>query len=1276
MTRPGRHGRPRDVRVALICALPREYDAALLILDEEWEADESADRRAGGGQAQNHTVGRVGNHVVVLVLLVNTGKVGAATETARLKSVYPGLELALLTGVCGGVPRPGTADEMLLGDVVISKSIVQYDMGRQYPGRFDRKDTVEDNLGRPGRDVRALLVVLETQAALSELQERVRQNLARVQREAADAGYRTSYSRPATAEDVLFEPAYSHRHRVNQSECGCSDSVACGRATGASCEELRCEAKHRVPRRRLATPPGEGQGGEDAERANAPEPRVHIGRVGSGDTVMKSGEHRDSVAEAHGLVAFEMEGAGVWDEMPCIVVKGVCDYADSHKNKKWQDFAAAMAAAAARALLERYPAREKPDDADASSMTQVTLAARPKTIQKPCDLSHHVIPLAKNKRFVERSETSQLKRMLFDEANPAVALVGLGGVGKTQVALDLAYWVKENKPGHSVFWVPAVSLASFELAYTDMATQLGVSAESEGEDIKSSVHRFLSSKKAGPWFLVVDNADDDEILHGSSSSSSSDGREGLYGHLPQSEDGATLFTTRLRDLALSVADDAVVDLDAMDEDDARSLFGRWLHPQRQSLLRDSSATTELLGFLACLPLAVTQAAAYLNRNRHVSVARYLELLRGTEQTRTSTLSREFGDRTRYPESRNAVATTWLVSFDRIRQTDGHAAELLCFVSRVEPRSIPRAILRCCSSGSEDDLEHAIGTLCSYAFLAYREDAESFDMHGLVHLAARFWARQRSIEEDITASAARHLDAVFPTGAYGNRAVWRRYMPHALKLWGDRAKIGDVAVQSRLYTKVGWFLLVDKRDHEAIKLLEQLVDVTAALDEGHPDRLASQHFLAVAYNHNSQPKEAISLLEHVVRAREGLGEGHPDRLESQYHLAIAYRQDGQHQKAIGLLEHVVKAREGLDENDAHRLASQHELAHTYLEVRQHKEAVNLLEHVSRARERFVEDHPDRLASQHELARACYSDGRYKDAIKLLEHVLKVESTRPDEMHQSQLDSQHLLAKSYNSDGRYREAIELSEDVIKALGEGHPGRLLMEHVLAQACHNAGQTTKAIELLGHAVTVEAATLGGERASLLSSRHELARAHHSDGRVKEAIELLEPVIEAYEATLDEGHPDRLSSQHELARAYYSDDRLGESIELLEQVVKIRQKTLDEGHDDRVGSEYELARSYHSHGRVKEAIELLEYIVKVEAEKLDERHPDLLVARHELAMAYWSAGRVREAAEILECLVKVRETSLDEANAHRIPPQEELEASLAQLHLEATCWMDKEEKP
>ncbi|KAF9777307.1 hypothetical protein IL306_004465, partial [Fusarium sp. DS 682] len=125
---------------------------------------------------------------------------------------------------------------------------------------------------------------------------------------------------PGVAYDRLFEASY--RHIEDQK----------------SCEQVGCDGKL-VPRRRL-----------QAARPS-PAPAIHFGLMASGDSVMKSGEDRDRELEARDIVAFEMEGAGVWDILPCIVIKGACDYADSHKSKVWQRYAAATAAACTKAFL-------------------------------------------------------------------------------------------------------------------------------------------------------------------------------------------------------------------------------------------------------------------------------------------------------------------------------------------------------------------------------------------------------------------------------------------------------------------------------------------------------------------------------------------------------------------------------------------------------------------------------------------------------------------------------------------------------------------------------------------------------------------------------------------------------------------------------------------------------------------------------------------------------------------------------------------------------------
>jgi hypothetical protein len=128
-------------------------------------------------------------------------------------------------------------------------------------------------------------------------------------------------------------------------------------------------------------------------------------------------------------------------------------------------------------------------------------------------LSRSNIPFRQNKHFVGREETlNTLRDLLFIQGSQKVALVGLGGMGKTQVALELAHWTKHNKPDHSVFWVPALSAATFEQAYVEIARVLRVKKRSEEEDLKELVRRHLSSDAAGPWLLILDNADDMEMV--------------------------------------------------------------------------------------------------------------------------------------------------------------------------------------------------------------------------------------------------------------------------------------------------------------------------------------------------------------------------------------------------------------------------------------------------------------------------------------------------------------------------------------------------------------------------------------------------------------------------------------------------------------------------------------------------------------------------------------------------------------------------------------------
>ena len=377
--------------------------------------------------------------------------------------------------------------------------------------------------------------------------------------------------------------------------------------------------------------------------------------------------------------------------------------------------------------------------------------------------------------------------MLFVQQTATVALVGLGGVGKTQVARKLALWTKKNKIDCSVFWVPALSEATFEEAYLKIAQELKIIGDDD-QDVKKLVRQYLSSEAAGRWLLIVDNADDVELVCGSPGTP-----QGLNSYLPDSENGRIVFTTRFRDVAMGVAEETVK-LNEFSLAEAKELLEKLV--KRKDLIDDAASMNELLHELTLLPLAITQAAAYLERNE-VSIAEYLRLLRNTDRDMVELLSEELPDKTRDPGSKNAVATTWVVSFKKIRELDPNAADLLSFMSQIEPKSIPVSLLPKLSSKVQT--ANAIGTLCGYAFVS--RQGEMLDMHRLVHLATQIWLRREGLERQMTETAMRCVAGRFPTSDYKNRHTWRTYLPHALRIL-QRVGADDLEERYELFLGVG------------------------------------------------------------------------------------------------------------------------------------------------------------------------------------------------------------------------------------------------------------------------------------------------------------------------------------------------------------------------------------------------------------------------------------------------------------------------------------------
>lgn len=343
--------------IALICALQIESDAVEALFDVYYEEDFSYGKAQGDLNA--YTTGKMAGHNVVLAFMPGMGKVNSANVAAGFRASFPKIKLGIVVGICGGAPDGTDCEkEVLLGDVIISNAVIQYDFGRQFDNQSVRRDTLQDNLGRPNLEIRAFLKKIKGLRGLRTLKEKTFSNLEDLC--ARDDFKESSY--PGAENDILHHPTYRHKHH-NPDACnvcaGCQgpyDDV-CDKALESSCADLGCQDSLAVSRSRIEKAKGATTSRRtptDEELREARKPFIHFGTVVSGDSVMKSGHHRDEIAKREGAIAFEMEGAGVWDSFPTVVIKSVCDYADSHKNKMWQKYAAATAAACTKAFLEEW----------------------------------------------------------------------------------------------------------------------------------------------------------------------------------------------------------------------------------------------------------------------------------------------------------------------------------------------------------------------------------------------------------------------------------------------------------------------------------------------------------------------------------------------------------------------------------------------------------------------------------------------------------------------------------------------------------------------------------------------------------------------------------------------------------------------------------------------------------------------------------------------------------------------------------------------------------
>ncbi|THY90683.1 hypothetical protein D6C92_06641 [Aureobasidium pullulans] len=291
--------------IGWICALPIELAAAVKMLDVEHQR-----LPPPPGDDNSYRFGRIGDHNIVIGCLPSgrTGLVSASSVATQMMSAFRQIRVGLMVGIGGGVPSED--NDVRLGDIVVSHpngqhgGVAQYDFGRARP------DGIFERIGSLNAPPKALLTALTDVRAAEEMDElKIVDYLSRL------TDRLPPYAYPSKLTDCLYQPKYSH-------------------IGGRNC--IRCDSESSVVR----------------EKRSTNGPRIHYGTIASGNMVMKDAIERDRISQdLGGVLCFEMEAAGLMNNFPCLVIRGISDYSDSHKNDGWQRYAAATAAAFAKELL-------------------------------------------------------------------------------------------------------------------------------------------------------------------------------------------------------------------------------------------------------------------------------------------------------------------------------------------------------------------------------------------------------------------------------------------------------------------------------------------------------------------------------------------------------------------------------------------------------------------------------------------------------------------------------------------------------------------------------------------------------------------------------------------------------------------------------------------------------------------------------------------------------------------------------------------------------------
>jgi tetratricopeptide (TPR) repeat protein/DNA-binding XRE family transcriptional regulator len=748
-----------------------------------------------------------------------------------------------------------------------------------------------------------------------------------------------------------------------------------------------------------------------------------------------------------------------------------------------------------------------------------------------------LVPLRRNPYFTGREEILEAMHthLGIDQTvalTQSSALHGLGGVGKTQIALEYAY--RHALEYSAVFWIGAETEESIVASLLRIAEMLQL-PEREDKDqqrVVVAVHRWLSAH--GQWLLIWDNVEDLALLDR---------------FLPTTRSGAILLTTRRQALGTLARG---LDLLPMEQEEGILLLlrrakvlepeatGKQVDQFAEHMPAPSAAASELVTVLGGLPLALDQVGAYLEETQ-CGLPAYLNLFRNQR----ATLLQQRGEGTR--EHPASVATTFTLAIATTAQRHPAIWDLLRVCALLQPDAIPEELFRqgaehlgtALEAACRDELEwnRVVAMACAYSLLSRQPEEQTLSVHRLVQ-AVLLDTMTEAEREQWDGRVIEALDAVFPevlpvTGS----AAWKqceRLLPHALLCLHRARTSEEFLVLASLACKTALYLYARGRYREAEPLYQRALRVRKQiLGSVHPDVAQALNYLAALYYEQGKYTEAVSLFQQALHIWEqALGPDHPKVARALNNLALLYWRQGKYREAESLFQRSLHIWEQtLGPDNLHVGAALNNLADLYREQGRYTEAEPLFQRALSIWEQMADsDHPQIAQPLNNLADLYREQGRYTEAEPLFQRALHIREQTQGPSHPDVAMPLKYLADLYREQGRYTEAEPLFQRALsiweQTLDLDHPLMAELLSSMATLYREQGKYIKAEPFYQRALSIREQQLGPHHPDTAQTLHDLAIFHQKQGNLDEALSLAERTLNIRSQSLGDAHPKTLATR------------------------------------------------------------------------------------------------------------------------------------------------------